>query len=410
MQGRSRVYFVNRYFYPDDSATAQLLSDLAFGLAERGFEVHVVCCRQLYGDAAARLPRTEAIRGVYVHRLWTTRFGRRRLLGRALDYVTFYLSCFVALTRSLRRGDIVVAKTDPPMISTVVAACAWLKGAILVNWLQDIFPEIASVLGANPLPAPLNGWMRRLRDVSLRVAAINVVLGGRMREFLASQGVPLEKIRVIQNWSAAEQSSPPSTDESLLRSRLGYQHKFIVGYSGNLGRAHDYVTLLGAAEALRDEENFVFLMVGGGAHMAALKTAVAERRLDNVHFLPYQPREALSDSLGAADVHLTSLLPALEGLIVPSKFYGILSAARPVIFIGDPDGELARVIRASGCGLVVEPGRSSELAAAIRNLRQHPGQCRDFGARSRQLSLQEYSAAGAQASWIDLLNGLLARD
>jgi glycosyltransferase involved in cell wall biosynthesis len=401
-----RVHFVNRYFYPDDSATAQLLADLAFGLAARGFEVHVICSRQLYDEAAARLPPAETARRVFVHRIWSTRFGRQRLLGRALDYLTFYLSCFLVLTRRLRRGDIVVAKTDPPLISIVGAASARLKGAILVNWLQDVFPEVAAVLGANPLPAPVNGWLRRRRDASLRAAAVNVVLGVRMRDHLCGRGVPMEKIRIIPNWAAAERSSPPSTGESALRTRMGYQQKFVIGYSGNLGRAHEYATLLGAAEALREDDQVVFLMIGGGINMEAFKSAAAERRLANVHFLPYQPRESLSDSLAAADVHVTCLLPALEGLIVPSKFYGILAAARPVIFIGDRDGELARVIRDAGCGMAVETGQSSELAAAIRNLREHPDQCGELGAKSRQLSLQEYSAARAQDTWFGLLSGL----
>ncbi len=96
-----------------------------------------------------------------------------------------------------------------------------------------------------------------------------------------------------------------------------------------------------------------FLFIGGGAKMESLKAKVAESRLTQVIFLPYQPRDSLEDSLAAADVHLASLIPSLEGMIVPSKFYGILAAGRPLIFIGDPDGELARVIGAAQCGLVV---------------------------------------------------------
>jgi colanic acid biosynthesis glycosyl transferase WcaI len=150
----SRVVFVNRYFYPDESATAQLLSDLAFGLAEHGFDVHVVCSRQLYGAPEAQLPAEEAVRGVVIHRVWTTRFGRRRLLGRALDYVSFYITCAVELLGLLRRRDVVIAKTDPPLISIVAALAARLRGAVLVNWLQDVFPEVASQLAPTRCPRP----------------------------------------------------------------------------------------------------------------------------------------------------------------------------------------------------------------------------------------------------------------
>jgi colanic acid biosynthesis glycosyl transferase WcaI len=107
---------------------------------------------------------------------------------------------------------------------------------------------------------------------------------------------------------------------------------------------------------LKDEPAFLFLMQGGGAKMAALKQAVDQRKLHNFRFLEYQPREALEDSLAAADVHLVSLLPALKGLIVPSKLYGILAAGRPVIFIGDATGDVGRVILDAQCGRVVAVG------------------------------------------------------
>src|SRR5579863_9044773 len=151
-QTRSKVVFVNRYFFPDQSASSQMLSDLSFGLAQRGFSIHVICSRQLYDNARAALPPLEAIDGVTVHRGWTTRFGRDRLVGRALDYISFYLSSAWILAKILKRGDTAVAKTDPPLISIVAMAAAKAKGAHLVNWLQDIFPEVASRLGNNPLP------------------------------------------------------------------------------------------------------------------------------------------------------------------------------------------------------------------------------------------------------------------
>jgi colanic acid biosynthesis glycosyl transferase WcaI len=399
-----RLFFVNRYFYPDESATSQLLSDLAFGLKESGYEVHILCSRQLYGAADAKLAAHETIRGVVVHRLWTTRFGRHRLLGRAIDYGSFYVSCAVVLMLQLRRSDIVVAKTDPPLVSVAVAAVARFKRGILVNWLQDVFPEVATQVGVNPLPARLDRWLRQLRDASLRAATVNVVLGSRMRDYLIARGIPVQKIQVIENWSDVLVSK--TIDDSLLRARLGLQQKFVVGYSGNLGRAHEYATLLGAAEALRGDPHIVFLMIGGGIQMEALQAQVAQRQLPNVHFLPYQPRESLGDSLAAADVHLVSLIPALEGLIVPSKFYGVLAAARPVVFVGDPDGELAHIIRQSGCGLVVGAGDSHALVQVIERLKNGASERQAMGAAAHQLLGARFSARRALAAWTELLRGL----
>ena len=128
-----RVIFLNRYFYPDHSATSQMLSDLAFFLAGAGAEVCVVTSCQRYDDAAAVLPARERIDGVEVHRVRTTRFGRDKLVGRAADYATFYLAAGWRLWRIARASDLIVAKTDPPLISVVAALVARRRGARLVN-------------------------------------------------------------------------------------------------------------------------------------------------------------------------------------------------------------------------------------------------------------------------------------
>lgn len=404
----SKVVFVNRYYSPDQSATSQILTDLAQGLAHREFNVHVVCSGQLYDDPGARLARSEDLHGVMVHRISTSRFGRRLLIGRAMDYASFYASCAVALMRWLRRGDIVVAKTDPPLVSLVCAAVAKFRGAALVNWQQDVFPEVASVLGANPLPHWLDALLRRVRDSSLHAAKMNVVIGGRMLRYFYRNGIPASQLCLIENWADADAVTPKPPSASALRARLGLMDRFVVGYSGNLGRAHEFETLLGAAQVLASDGTFVFLIIGDGAKMPALKHAVSQRGLGNFRFLPYQPRDNLEDSLAAADVHIASLLPELEDFIVPSKFYGILAAGRPVVFVGDPQGELASIIRDAHCGLVVGVTESTELAAALSRLRESPGSCEAMGKRARELLKMRYDTKYGIEKWAVVLAALNA--
>lgn len=400
---KRKVVFVNRYFYPDQSATSQMLTDLAKGLAAKDFDVHVVCSRQLYDHPGTQLPSDETIFGVHVHRVATTRFGRNRLPGRTIDYASFYAACASMLLRVLRCGDALVAKTDPPLLSLLAAPIAKIKRAALVNWQQDVFPEVASQLGANPLPKGFDRLLRRLRDASLRSAKMNVLIGDRMREYLESRGIPGSKLCVIENWADAEAIQPKPTTASALRARLDLADRFIVCYSGNLGRAHEFETLLGAAHALREESSFIFLIIGNGAKMDSLKQAVAKRSLGNFRFLPYQARDALEDSLAAADVHLVSLLPPLEGLIVPSKLYGILAAGRPVIFIGDSVGDVGRVIRDAQCGRVVRVGDSIALTETLRQLQVEPKLRAAMGVRARSLLCEKYSVKKAVERWVAVL-------
>jgi glycosyltransferase involved in cell wall biosynthesis len=398
-----QIVFANRYYDPDQSATSQMLTDLARGLAASGFDVHVVSSRQLYDDPGTRLVPDETLFGVRVHRVATTRFGRNHLLGRAMDYASFYVTCAIMLLKLLRSGDVLVAKTDPPLLSILAAPIAKAKRAALINWLQDVFPEVASHLGANPLPHWLDSLLRRLRDASLRAARMNVVIGGRMREHLAARGIPVSKLCVIENWADDHAIQPKPTAASALRTRLGLIDRFVVCYSGNLGRAHEFETLLGAADALKGDPTFVFLIIGSGAKMEALKRGVATRALDNFCFLPHQPRDTLEDNLAAADVHLVSLLPTLEGLIVPSKVYGILAAGRPLIFIGDTDGDIGRIIERAQCGRFVRVGESTALGDALRTLATEPEALAQMGARARQLLCEEYSLQRALERWVAII-------
>lgn len=404
-----RLIFVNRFFYPDLSATSQMLFDLSRRLVRAGVEVHVVCSTQLYEDASARLPATGEIDGVRIHRIDGTRFGRARLLGRAIDYLSFYIGASAYLLRMSRSGDVLVAKTDPPLISVPVAAVARLRGAVLINWLQDIFPEVASLLESSPVPAPLAAVLRWARTASLRVARMNVVLGQRMSSMVAHLGVAPDRIRIVENWADPDIVTPMPARDSALRRAQALTDSFVVAYSGNLGRAHDYQTILDAARQLSEVPDVVFLMIGGGAGMSKLQAAVTDAGLRNFRFLPYQPREQLSDSLAAGDVHLACLLPALEGLIVPSKFYGILAAARPTVFFGDAKGELAQIIEKEQCGSAVIGGDGKALATALLDLKNDPGQREAQGRRARVLFENVYTADRAANQWLDLLGSLDVR-
>jgi glycosyltransferase involved in cell wall biosynthesis len=379
------VIFTNRYFPPDHSATSQMVGDLAFFLAKRGHEVVAITSRQRYDDAAARLPPRERVEGVDVVRVATTRFGRGFLPGRALDYATFYLSAFFALLRRARRGDTVVAMTDPPLLSVVAALACALRGARLVNWTQDLFPEVATALGMRGA-----GVTRPLRDWSLRRAAVNVALGERMAARIRERG---GRAVVRHNWADAALRPVDKRDLFALGDA------FVVEYSGNLGRAHEIDTIAAAMRRLGDNARIKFLFVGSGAKLDALKRAAGANAL----FAPYQPRESLSESLSAGDAHLVSLQPQLEGLIVPSKFYGILAAARPVLFVGARDGELAQLIREHGLGYAIAPGDADALVQAIEELAAEPARAAEMGARGRALYNERFAPEIALAEWERIL-------
>jgi glycosyltransferase involved in cell wall biosynthesis len=272
-----------------------------------------------------------------------------------------------------------------------------------------LFPEVAEVVGLDrrQLPTVVYDALRVLRNWSLRSAAMNVALGDRMAERLAALGVTSDRVSIIQNWADGVLIEPVASADNPLRREWGLDGKFVVGYSGNLGRAHEYHTLLDAITRLEGatpgSSEILWLFVGGGALHGAFANELRVRGLKSVLFKPYQPRDRLAHSLSAADVHLVHLKPELEGLIVPSKFYGIAAAGRPTIFVGDRDGEIARIIRRRDLGYVVAQGDGAELAARVLALARDPDLCREIGARARQACEDEFEKRIAIDRWEALL-------
>ncbi len=402
-----RVIFINRFFFPDHSATSQILSDLAFHLAVAGRDVHVVTSRQIYDAPQASLPCFQIINGVRIHRLSSTRFGRKSLLGRSLDYLSFYRSVWRKLMELAQPGDLLVAETDPPLVSVIAAAAARRKGAGLINWLQDLYPELAVALSIPFIRGPAASQLMQLRNRSLRTAEANVVVGRLMAQNVEAVRIRPGRIHVIPNWCDDLQIRPLTQSENPLRRSWGLQSKFVFGYSGNLGRVHEFDTVLATAERLREQTQIVFLMIGGGKGFDELRSAVGARKLaSSFRFMPYQEQSMLRHSLGVPDVHWLSLHPKLEGLLVPSKFYGAAAAGKPIVVIGAKDGELARLVREYDCGITVQPGDVDALHDALLQLCTAPEAAAAMGARARNMLEAQFTRAHALARWSKLLDRL----
>lgn len=380
-----------------------MLTDMANGLAD-DFDITVVTSRALYNDPLARLERRDHQAGVEILRLNTTRMGRDSLLGRLLDYVSFYIRVFLFILRYVGKGDLVVLKTDPPLLSLMNTGAVRLKGGRVINWLQDVFPEVAIELGAFPrcriFSGPLIGWRNR----TLRTASCNIVISKRMRDLFASQNV--NNINVIPNWADGDLIRPLAHTNNPLRAEWNPDSKFLVGYSGNFGRAHAFEEVLEAMTLLKVRPEIHFVLIGEGAGLEQMLETVERRGLSNVSFHPYQPHDTLRQSLGAIDLHLVTLRENMEGLVLPSKIYGVLAAGRPLAFVGEEDGEIASLILENGIGCAIAHGHGAKLAEQIQQLASDPQRLVQMGLQSRKLFDEEYSMKKSIERWKKLIKGI----
>ena len=377
-----RVVLLNQYYAPDEAATAQILADLGAGLARQGHRVRAVCASRAYADPRVRYPRRETIDGVEIRRTWASGFGRGRNLGRMLDYLTFLVGAAGTLAFQ-RRPDVVISLSTPPMIALLGLMLAKLRRARSVYWVMDIYPDLAFELGALERGSLVGRLLGRCSRLLLERSDSVVALGETMAGKLRAGGAG--RVAVVHNWADGEVIRPRPVDSHVLRRDWGWDGRFVVLYSGNMGLAHEFDTVLDAAEILRDEPRVLFAFVGQGPRRAEVEERASQRGLPNVEFRPYVPREALGESLGSGDVHLVTLRPGMPGLLVPSKIYGILAAGRPTLYVGPGEGEIADILGQGRCGTSVVVGDGEGLAAAVRRYLADDDLTQTHGRNAREI-------------------------
>lgn len=365
--GKPTYVFTNRVYPPVTGATGEFLKELAEGLVAEGARVVVVTSRA-EEDKRPRDQKTkgpEVANGVEVIRVGTGRFTRASHWRRAWSYLTLYPRLMWQVWK-LGKVDAVVTMTDPPLQVAAVTLAA-LRARKKIHWAQDVYPELAEELGVIPRGGLLARVLRAVSTRALRQQDRIVAVGRCMRDRLVRRGIDAKKIEVIPNWSPVAPVSADAADA--MRKKLGWEGKFIALYSGNIGLAHDFETLVEAAKLL-EGGSVTMVFAGEGPRLEEVKRAT--RDLGHVLFLPPQPKEELASFLAAADVHLVSVRAGLEGMVVPSKAYGILAAGRPMIYVGAADAEIALLVRETGAGRVVANDDSATLASLLGKMAETP--------------------------------------
>jgi len=396
-----RLIILNQFFYPDHSATSQLMTDLAESLVERGVAVTALAGRGRYTGGEKLSPR-EDYKGVRIERAWSTGFGKRSIAARISDYLSFYLGASWKLLR-LPSHDAVMALTTPPLIGLVALLVGRLRRLRVIMLVQDVYPDIAVALGALRPGSPATKALEWISCQVLKRSDRIVVLSESMRERIAAKvgDERASRIDVIHNWADGTDIRPitEASNPFVVEHNLG--ESFVVLFSGNLGRVNEFSTVLEAARLLRDRSDIVFLFVGGGAKEGEIQEFRRKHCLDNVKLLPYQPRHLLRYSLGAGHALLVTLADGLAGLSVPSKAYAIMAAGRPLLFVGDPRSDIARIITEYRCGAVIGSGDSRRLADVITIWSAERLKLEELGSAARSLFDDRFDRAHAVNAYLE---------
>ncbi|MGR8998183.1 MAG: glycosyltransferase family 4 protein [Gammaproteobacteria bacterium] len=382
------------------------MNDLAEDLASYGLNVKVICAQPTY-LVKRRSPKREVRNNVNIRRVWTFLFDKNKNSGRMLNS----LSCFFVMLANLlttEKESLLVFNTNPALLPLLGVISKKLRNQRYVILVHDLWPELPAHTGMIRTGGILYRIIDFLITLSFRNAIGIIVLSNAMKKRVLHK-VPemAHKIYVIHNWVDANRVFPVAKENNQMINGLRLNNKKIVMYSGNLGRYQPLEVMIHTANELKNRKDILFLFVGNGGKKAKIQNMAEDLKLDNVKFLPFQPQERLSESLSMADVSLMGIYPENEGVIMPSKLYGLLAVGRPIICVSDPESEVADILEEAGAGIQSSINDPKELANNILAIVDDPEKTSEMGQSGKTYFLEHFERKIITKQWYNILNEVI---
>ncbi|MEQ1828878.1 MAG: glycosyltransferase family 4 protein [Pirellula sp.] len=411
------VCFVNRCYWPDSEATGQLLTELCEYLAPR-WSVSAVVGQPNWDveDTTYSRSGVQIRNGVAIHRLLHSQLSKTAEFARIRNLISFTLafrrwskkvgnSVFAnsnpVYSQSISpKRPTIVCETDPFLLPLVVGGMARKCNANLVYYLQDIYPDVAIAVGVAKNSMAMRFLRKRLKNAYLKANKI-VVLDEDMRDRLVDWGIPSDRLCIVPNWMDCSVVKP-ARDSNAFRVQHGMDDSFVIMHSGNMGMTQRLDVLIDAIKRPNIPRNSLLALVGNGANRPRLEKQA--NGAVNVRFFDYQPRDQLSNSLSAADLHVVSMDKSITGCLAPSKLYGILASGTPVLAIVPKGSAVWRLVDAHQLGWTVEPGNDLGIADAISEASKIDRQgLRAIGDRGRELAVRLFDKSICCQQFEDVL-------
>ena len=386
------LLIITQFYPPDYAATGQLIQELATQLGkQKNINISVFTGQPGYAYAKANAPSKQVENNVTVTRTRATRIWSRRVRGKTVNGVIFTLRAALHVIRNGYKIDTLLLTTAPPFLSVIGYLGNLLFGIPYVCLIYDLYPEVVTELQVSSKDSPIIKLWHRVNRVVWHQARHIVVISPSMKQRLLTKYPDLEeKTSVISNWADPEQIKPLNKTENWFAKEHQTDRKFTVLYSGNLGRCHDAQTILEVMKLLQNEP-IQFVFIGSGAKYESCRQQSSELGLTNCLFLPFQPKEVLPYSLTSCDLALVSIAPGMEGVVAPSKLYGVMAAGVAIAAICEPHSYLRSLLPDVGCGVCFDNNDAEQLAEFIRHLAEDPQKAKEMGIKGRKYLLKNFT-------------------
>ena len=390
-------------FWPDSASVGQHLTDAAVELIECGYSVKVYTSNRGYDDPSTKYRKKEIYKGIEIHRLGLSSFGKKNLVFRGMG-VLFFIGQCILKGLFIRKTDGILFSTTPPFIGLAAVLAKKIRNIPVFYWAMDLNPDQLLMMEKVSEKSILYQTLESINRQILKHSAAIFTLDKYMGKRILARGDFKQKMKIAPPW--AHVSEPHMIRENLsnpFRKKQAIQGQTVVMYSGNHSIANPLTTLLEVAVQLKDDERVRFLFVGGGSGKAEVERYIRENSLMNVVSLPYEPIENLHNSLSAADVHVVSMGDNMVGIIHPCKVYGAMAVGKPILYLGPEPSHVSDILREVSCGWHVAHGDVAGCAKVLKEiLASEPSRLRAMGENAARFINESLSK--------DLLCGNLCDD
>ena len=383
-----KVTLINQFFPPDYAATGQLLNQLTKLLVKKNIFFLIFTAYPNYAFKENYSINEKIRKNRRIIRIKNSFFKGKNIKAKTIKGFLFSIKIFIALLKKENRGDLIIFTSEPPFLVFFINIIYLLFKVPYVYLIYDLYPDtIVSLNLLNEKNIIIRLWYS-LNKFCLKNSKNIILLSELMKEkciFNYGDGFK-NKVKIIPSWSDINKIKPLSKEKNKFIKKQKLKGKFVVLYSGNQGRMHDFDTLLCAAKYLKSEDQIMFLFIGDGPLNSRIKEFIKTNSLKNVRTLPYQPFEKLPETLTSADIAVVSTSKNVTSLIAPSKLYGHLASATPVALISSKSSYIRFMIEKNNCGKWFANGDFKSLSKWIIKLKENNDLRNQISCSSRKLS------------------------
>jgi len=392
---KEELWVVSELFYPDETSTGHIMTELAVGLSQL-FNVKVFSGPPSYNKSKyqtnERLEYNETYQGLKIERVRSINLDKNKMFQRLfrLCWISFFLS--IKVLKNIPKNSKVLLVTNPAPLLLLFSIIARIKSLKLFLIVHDVYPNnlvAAGVLNPRGLATRFLEWMF---NKSYNACEKLIVLGRDMKDILAVK--TRTSIQVIPNWAQVGiiRPNPRRTDKL----------KFV--FAGNIGRVQGIDILCKVAEKLNASKSIEFIFAGGGAMLPYLEKFISEHQLTNVKIRGAYKRREQSKILNLGNIGIVSLSDNMLGLGVPSKTYNLLAAGKPLLYIGNRSSEIATLIFEKNIGWYADINSIDSIVETINIIVNCSiSEMEEIGLRCRKLAEEEYTKEKIIETYINCL-------